>query len=91
MDSQKFDSLVKSLASPTSRRRVLKGVGAVSAGGLLTALGRQTTSAARCDNNEEPCGQECCVPGKFCCKGRGSPRCASNGDRQTLRESGRCA
>jgi hypothetical protein len=90
MDSQKFDSLVKTLASPSSRRRVLKGVGAISAGGLLTALGRQTMSAARCDNNRDPCGNKCCQPGKYCCKGGASPRCVSFGQLQTGRASGRC-
>jgi hypothetical protein len=90
MDSQKFDSLVKSLASPSSRRRLLKGVGAVSAGGLLTALGRQTMSAAQCSNNRDPCGNKCCPQGKFCCKSGAAPRCASNGQRETLRETGRC-
>src|SRR5688500_9713481 len=73
MDSQKFDSLVKSLSSGSSRRRVLKGVVAVSAGGLLTALGRQTTEAAPCRPNQIKCAGECFPRGFVCDKDGGKP------------------
>jgi hypothetical protein len=79
MDNQKFDSLVKTLASPTSRRRVLKGVGAISAGGLLTALGRQTTEAAPCPPNKKRCGGQCIPEPHFCAKGGGPPDPTSPG------------
>jgi hypothetical protein len=75
MDSQKFDSLVKTLASPTSRRRTLKGAAALGAGSLLSLLGREVTEAARCDeNNLEKCGSGCCGPSQRCCTS-GGPRC----------------
>jgi hypothetical protein len=79
MDSQKFDSVVKSLASPTSRRRVLKGVGAISAGGLLTALGRQTTEAAPCRPNQTKCAGGCFPRGWVCDKDGGKPEGTNRG------------
>ena len=41
MANETIDSLAKVLAGSTSRRRALKGVAAVGAGGLLTLIGRQ--------------------------------------------------
>jgi hypothetical protein len=80
MDSQKFDSLVKTLGSPTSRRRIVKGAAVAGLGSLLAFGTRQTTEAARCDTrpNIIPCGGTCCHQGnERCAKGQGGPRCVS--------------
>jgi hypothetical protein len=73
MDSQKFDSLVKTLASPTSRRRVVKGAAAVGAGGLLTLFGSQRSEALQCPNGKKPCAGRCIKNGHDCDKGDGRP------------------
>ena len=76
MDSQKFDSLVKSLASSTSRRRALKGAAVLGAGSLLGVIGRQDAAAIRdaergqCTGEGlEKCGRHCCSASSFCCGG----------------------
>ena len=66
MDSQKFDSLVKTLASPTSRRRVVQGATAAGVGSLLTLLARQTSEAATCPRNRQGCGPICCPKHHVC-------------------------
>ncbi len=76
MGSQQFDTLVKTLASPTSRRRVVQGVTAAGIGSLLTLRGRQATEAANCPANRQKCGPICC-PRKHVCiprEQRYSPR-----------------
>jgi hypothetical protein len=55
MDSQKFDSLVKSLSSGSSRRRVLKGLAATAFGGLIVATGAKGVAAARPCKNANSC------------------------------------
>ena len=57
MDSQKFDSLVKTLSSGTPRRRVLKGLAAAAFGGAIAAAGTTSTEAARprCTGNTTEC------------------------------------
>jgi hypothetical protein len=59
MAEEKFDSLAKVLAGSISRRRALKGVAAVGAGGLLTLIGRQHTSAEKCKPNQQKIAGEC--------------------------------
>lgn len=78
MDSQQFDSLVKTLSSATSRRRIVKGAAVAGLGSLLALGARQPTEAARCDTrpNTIPCGGTCCHQGRErCVNGRGGPRC----------------
>jgi hypothetical protein len=77
MDSQTFDSLVKTLASPTSRRRMVKGAAVAGLGSLLALGGHRATEAARqrCKALECPSGWKCC-PG-------GPPECVPNGKRCT--------
>jgi hypothetical protein len=53
MDSQKFDTLVKTLASGTSRRRVLKGLAATAFGGVVVATGASGVDARRCSSASE--------------------------------------
>jgi hypothetical protein len=68
MDSNRFDALTKSLATPDSRRGVLKRFGAGIAGGLV-ALGLGTAGAApggQGNGNGEPGGNRCGGPGQPC-------------------------
>jgi hypothetical protein len=71
MDSQKFDSLVKTLASGASRRHVLKGltagaVGLVGARALRGDASAQTT----CPAGGEGCRSDAnCTAGGACCIG----------------------
>ena len=73
MAEERFDSLAKVLAASSSRRRALKGVAAVSAGGLLTLIGRQQTEAAPCPPNKKKCGGQCIPRPHVCEKGGGPP------------------
>jgi len=59
MANETIDSLAKVLDGSTSRRRALKGVAAVGAGGLLTRIGRQHTSAEKCKPNQQKIAGEC--------------------------------
>ena len=78
MDSQKFDSLAKTLASPSSRRRIVKGAAVAGLGSLLAFGGQQTTEAShQCPGNKERCGPICC-PKNFVCIPR-EQRCAPRG------------
>ena len=80
MDSHKFDHVVKPFATTASRRRVLKGLAAAGAGGVLAVLGgRQAAEAAPCPGNRQKCGPLCCPPGFVCTKGGGSPECQPRG------------
>jgi hypothetical protein len=78
MAEEKFDSLAKVLAGSTSRRRALKGVAAVGAGGLLTFLGRQRTEAAKCDWPLVNCAGRCVKHAFECEKGEGGRPTAEN-------------
>lgn len=78
MDSQRFDSLVKSLAAGTSRRSVLKGVlglgGAAIAGGTLLERGAEaarrptpTPKPITCPGSQHWNGSACvCTTGETC-------------------------
>jgi hypothetical protein len=66
MDSQRFDSITKSLAAPNSRRRIVKGAAVAGLGSLLTLMGRQTSEAANCPANRQPCGPICCPRNHVC-------------------------
>jgi hypothetical protein len=62
-----FDAFSKSLAEPVSRRESLRRLGAVFAGGVLSALG---LAAARGAHNQNECwDDEDCFPGLACCSG----------------------
>jgi hypothetical protein len=71
MDSQKFDSLVKTLAAPSSRRRIVKGAAVAGLGSLLALGARQTTEAAQCTTRPYiiKCGGTCCHQGNERCAG----------------------
>ena len=77
MDSQKFDSLVKTLAAPSSRRRIVKGAAVAGLGSLLALGAQQPTKAATCDTNPFviECGPTCCKRNERCVRGGGAPRC----------------
>jgi len=79
MDSQQFDSLVKTLAAPSSRRRIVKGAAVAGLGGLLALGQRQTTEAAQCGRGEKRCGGGCIARGLDCVKGGGAPRSSPPG------------
>jgi hypothetical protein len=73
MNSQQFDSLVKPLAAPSSRRRIVKGAAVAGLGSLLALGQRQTTEAAPCGPGKKRCGSECIANGHDCVKGGGKP------------------
>jgi hypothetical protein len=81
MDSQRFDSLVKTLASASSRRRIVKGAAVVGAGGLLTLFGRDGASADSCPHNRPvKCRGECFPRGFVCDKdATGGPHGSNRG------------
>jgi hypothetical protein len=79
MDSQKFDSLVKTLGAPSSRRRIVKGAAVAGLGSLLALGARQTTEAAQCDNGHYRCAGECIPNGHVCVKGGGKPQGSPRG------------
>ena len=63
MDGHQFDDLTRTLASGTSRRRVLKGIGGAAAAGAFTLLGMKRSDAApRCRELGKPCQSDaqCC-------------------------------
>ena len=73
MDSQKFDSLVKTLGAPSSRRRIVKGAAVAGLGSLMALGARQTTEADQCGNGHKRCAGECIPIGHDCVKGDGKP------------------
>jgi hypothetical protein len=58
MDSQRFDSLTKSLATEVTRRRAVKVVLGGAAGGALGLLGRQQQNAAAGGDVAECCSHQ---------------------------------
>jgi hypothetical protein len=83
MDGHRFDTLVRSLASGTSRRKILKGILGIGAG---AAAARGSVEAARrptpmpkpviCPPPKVPSGGECVCPGGTSTCG---PDCCPNG------------
>ena len=75
MDSERFDTITRTLASGMSRRGVLRTLSAVGAGGVLAVSGRGTVAAKdkRCKNGGIPCGKgnqfQCCLNGDTCSGG----------------------
>src|SRR5215207_4821583 len=65
MDSQQFDTLVKTLSAGTPRRRVLKGLVAAAFGGAIAATGAMSTSAAPPNSclNSGDCPDTGCIVG----------------------------
>jgi hypothetical protein len=55
MDQERFDQLTRSLASGLSRRRVLRTLGAVGAGGTLAAIQRGNVLATNGNGNGNGC------------------------------------
>ena len=53
MDPTRFDHLTRALASGTSRRRLLQGLG----GGLLALVGIDRAAAAPCKKPDVKCGK----------------------------------
>ena len=74
MSSQTFDSLTKTLASPRSRRRIVKGAAVAGLGSLLAFGAQQTTEAAQCSNGKKPCAGRCIPNGHVCDHDPGSGR-----------------
>ena len=68
VDRDRFDALIRSLALDRSRRGVIRGLSACSAGATLAALGVQQTAAA-CRDNGGKCKRDndCC---SGTCKGK---------------------
>src|SRR5829696_8601916 len=78
MDSERFDTITRTLASGMSRRGVLHTLSAVGAGGVLAVVGRGTVAA-----KGRPCKS-----GTPCGSGRSFQCC--NDDTQQCTSSGRC-
>src|SRR5712692_5729628 len=68
MNSSRFDEFTKTLARPTSRRQVLKALGATVAGGIF-GLRKVDHASASC----KPLGHTCSKPSQ-CCSGYCSPQ-----------------
>jgi hypothetical protein len=71
MDSQRFDSLTKSLARQATRRRAMKaGLGGAIAGVVAPLAGRCAEAATCGDNCDCPKNSICfngtCTTGKYC-------------------------
>ncbi len=77
MDTTRFETLLKALATQAPRRRLLKGTAAAGGAGLLARLGRRTTAAADCPANRQSCGPVCC-PRSYVCIPR-EQRCSPPG------------
>lgn len=75
METNRFESLSRSLARATGRRAAIAGV---AAGLLGLGLGRQPV-AARCGDQRDPCFRN-----TDCCEGL---KCANSGD---VTQQGRC-
>ena len=65
MNQDRFDDLTRTLASPTSRRTVLKTLAGSAAGGLLALLGGGEAAA---DDTCKPVGKKCRKAAQ-CCSG----------------------
>jgi len=90
MDGQRFDGLVKTLSDPSSRRRVLKGLGAAVAAGGFAAAGRQAVDAAprTCTTCVCGTGRPCNPKSTSCTEARGFPaqqECAAACERKGQR------
>src|SRR5215212_3948261 len=53
MDSERFDTITRTLASGLSRRGVLRTIGVVGAGGLLAVVGQTVRAADRLQDRSE--------------------------------------
>jgi hypothetical protein len=72
MDQERFDTLTRTLAAGMSRRRVLRTLSAVGAGGVLAAVGSGTVVAGTCPRRNrcgKPKHRTCCRNGKTCVDG----------------------
>jgi hypothetical protein len=103
MDSQKFDSLVKSLSSGSSRRRVLKGLAATAFGGLIVATGAKGVAAAPpcksaascdpCSTDARPCWIATCTASTGNAKRCGCappPDCRNDNQSRSLANGCKC-
>jgi len=100
--SQGFDQLARRMAEPTSRRGVLKALGAGAAGAVAaTFLKPFRGDAVTCPAGTAACGPGCCPPGGVCtdsvagcCCPAGStpcgPSCCSSGVACIDRARGLC-
>jgi hypothetical protein len=73
MDQERFDTLTRTLAAGMSRRRVLRTLSAVGAGGVLAVTGGGNVAEGKCPRRNR-CGkgehQKCCKHGKTCVDGK---------------------
>jgi hypothetical protein len=96
MDGSRFDDLARLFARGDSRRRVLKGVGAVVASGVAASLGRSEADAKRvtqayCGNKVCAGESSVCNAGCDCCVfGNGNSRCMPPKDCQRLGGEAAC-
>ena len=68
--NQSFDELSKTLAVPTSRRRVLGVMAGTMAASVLGVFKAGKASAEICGANQAACGNTCCnATTEFCCPG----------------------
>ena len=83
MDSERFDTLTRTLASGMSRRGVLRTLGGVSAGGVLAVVGRGTAEAGKPAKCPRSClvgkgkNATCCGPNQECSGGACVPMSAN--------------
>jgi len=85
MDEQRFDELTRTLASGTSRRRVVMGLAGGALGGLVALFGGRP--AARADDDDDDCKRfgKPCRKHSQCCSGvclseGGTCGCATSAD-----------
>lgn len=62
MSVERFDNLVRGLATNTSRRTVLRALAAAATGGVLTVLGVRSADARQCRADGAFCTgkRQCC-------------------------------
>ena len=77
MDQDRFDNVVKSLATGADRRSVLKRIAGGALGGLLALRGGAAVAQPGCRQEGHPCeGNQVCCPGLVCTPAAGPGQAA---------------
>ena len=66
MTGDRFEELTRKMGRATSRRSVLKGMGAAVAGGVAAAVMKPFRADAACPAGTSVCGTKCCPAGGAC-------------------------
>lgn len=82
MTGDRFEELTRKMGSATSRRSVLRGMGAAVVGGVAATVLKPFRADAACPAGTSVCGSACCPAGaactnraKSCCCAKGETPC----------------